>query len=102
MTSSGSMPSRVHQVLAQCVAAGAAFPPVEAGVEGFSGDGFYFGVEESGAPQVEHHFRKSAGEEDLHGGEIARAVGEGVYQAWDLVRFICAQSSAAGRLSPAE
>ena len=77
------MPSRVDQVLAQFVAARAALPPVEAGVEGFSGDGFHFGVEESGASQVEHHFGESSGEEDLHGGEIAGTVGQGVDQAWD-------------------
>ena len=100
MTSSGSMPSWSMEILAQGVAAGAVLPPVEAGVEGFAGDGFYCGIEESGAAQVEHDFGESSGEEDLDGGEVARAVGERVDQAgtW---RLMCAQSAATGRLSPA-
>ena len=52
-----------------------------AGVERFAGDGLDAGIEQSGAPQVQHHFRHAAGKENLDGGEVARAVGQGVHQA---------------------
>ena len=100
MTSSGSMPSLIEQILAQRVAAWAVLPPVEVGVEGFAGDGLDGGVEQAGAAQVEHDFGHAAGEEDLHGGEVARAVGQGVDQARDW-RLMWVQSSAVGRCSPA-
>ena len=78
------MPSRARQVLAQFVAARAALPPVQAAIEGFSGNGLHLGVQQAGPSQVEHHFGKSAGQEDLNGGEVAGAVGQCVYQARDL------------------
>ncbi len=40
--------------------------------------------EQAGPSEVEHDFGQSSGEEDLHGGEVAGAVGQGVHQARDL------------------
>ena len=74
----------VEEIFAQGVAALAVLPPVECGVEGFAGDGFDAGVEESGAAEVEHDLGCSAGEEDLHGGVVSGAVGESVDESRDL------------------
>ena len=83
MTSSGSMPSRVRRRWLRTAAALALLPPVEVVVEGFAGDGEDGGVEEAGAAEVEHDLGDASGEEDLHGGEAAGAVGEGVDEARD-------------------
>ena len=46
------------------------------------------GVEQTGAAEMQHHLGHASGEKDLHGGEVARAVGQSVDQArtWRLMR----------------
>ena len=79
----------LEEILAEGVAARAVLPPVEGGVEGFAGDGLGGGVEQAGAAQVQHDLGHAAGEEDLHGGVVAGAVGQRVDEARDLAVDVC-------------
>ena len=59
------------------------FPPREIFAEGLAGDGEGVEFEQAEVAQVEHQLGDAAGEEDLHGGEVRRAVGEDVDEAGD-------------------
>src|SRR5271157_2747043 len=73
-----------EQNAAQGSAAFGLLPPIENGVELFSGDGEDAGLEQAGAAQMQHDFGHASGQKDLHGGMHLRAVGKGIDQAGDL------------------
>ena len=58
------------------MAAGTLAPPIETSAECLSGNGDCVAIDESGIAQVKHDLGHAAGKKDLHGGEIARAIGE--------------------------
>ena len=68
---------------AEARAAFRGFPPREVFAEGATGDGAGVELEETGVAEVEHHLGHAAGEEDLHGGVVLRAIREDVDEARD-------------------
>ena len=80
ITSSGSMPSRLAQPLADPPSPLARLPPVEVVVEGLAGRREDRAVEQAHPTQVQQHLGHAAGEEHPHGRMVLRAVRERVHE----------------------
>ena len=59
------------------------FPPVQHGAEILARHRHRAGIQQPRAPQMQHHFRHAARHEDLHGGEVTRAVRQRVHKPRD-------------------
>jgi len=68
---------------------GGCFPTSLSRCRGFLRRRFYFGIEESCSSQVEHHFGKSSGEEDLDVAKLRGPLGRASTRR-GTVRLICA------------
>ena len=98
MTSSGSMPSRSRSMLFQLAGGARLASHQSSTVSSVSpDDGERFCFEQSDAAQMQHHFRNSARQENLHSGVTAGAIRQRIDQR-GACRFTRAQSRGGGAL----